>query len=92
MLPSNQIMMSWQMMLGQVVCLSAASWCPKDMKVALMGSIPDPIDLHVHGAGGALLFDNAIDGWKWNCQLVWEWLVGDGPFWQVWCRHFAKTN
>jgi hypothetical protein len=52
-------MMGRRMMLGEVVGLIGFTWLPVDDELALVNSVADPIETHVHGFGAAL-FDRIV--------------------------------
>jgi len=47
------------MVFCEIICLIAIAGTPKNMKLALVDAIMDPIKMHVNGFG-AFLFDSVI--------------------------------
>jgi hypothetical protein len=49
----------WRVMLCEVICEVAVSQFPEDTELALVDSLFDPIERHVHGFG-AFWFDGIV--------------------------------
>jgi hypothetical protein len=79
-------MMSWRMMLGEVVCQIVTSRRPTNVGLALLGAVLHPIEVQVHGAR-ALLLDCAIED-AVGCGII------DLQIWSGWLRvsHFGECS
>jgi len=45
--------------LGKIICPIGGTWAPKDVELALLLAVTEPIEVHVHSLG-MLLLDSAI--------------------------------
>ena len=73
-------MMGWWVVLGILVCFVCVSWSPVHIIVALINSIADPMESHVHCFGPIFLFCYLLFQMHTNCRLVLVLLVAYVPF------------
>jgi len=60
------------MVLGKIICPVGGTWAPKDVELALLFAIAEPIEAHVHSLG-AFLFDCAIGNPTGSVVVSLEW-------------------
>ena len=65
---AHLLMMGWRVVLGEVICQVSLSWFPVYSELALLYSIFDPIELHVHGFR-LLGFDCVVDDSCGHCVV-----------------------
>ena len=64
---ADNLVVGHRVVLGPVVAQVVSSFFPVDSELALADTVPDPVELHVHGLGPAL-FDTVID--NSICHLI----------------------